>query len=211
LNGDTRYVARLLDRARSPPRATFHRLVSPRACALAPLNRRPLPELRGRAPWVNVPFSTGGLFEPSPLERSMGPRYGQRRLARRASTTFSRFPLLRREHDAGDFVAPDMLGRVFEAPWTRRAPQQRQLLPPASLVRELVAPALEALLTQAFGLSPRTRRAVGARRRLLRRPVPPPICAGLTVLDPAGIRRLLAGALDELVRRRQAGRGRAGP
>ena len=204
LNGDTRYVARLLDRALST-RRHFHRSFLHALCFGA-LNRPPAARSFAARALGNVPFLNGGLFEPSPLEREHGPAvWGNADWRDAFDNLFERFHFSVREHDAGDFVAPDMLGRVFEGvmdPDERRS--SGSYYTPASLVRELVRAALEALLTQAFGLSPRTA-AQWVHDGVAPRPVPPPDLRGLTVLDPAaGSGAFLLGALDELVRLRQA-------
>jgi len=204
LNGDTRYVARLLDRALST-RRHFHRSFLHALCFGA-LNRPAAARSFAARALGNVPFLNGGLFEPSPLEREHGPAVWDNADWRDAfDDLFERFHFSVREHDAGDFVAPDMLGRVFEGvmdPDERRS--SGSYYTPASLVRELVRAALEALLTQAFGLSPRTA-AQWVHDGVAPRPVPPPDLRGLTVLDPAaGSGAFLLGALDELVRLRQA-------
>ena len=204
LNGDTRYVARLLDRALST-RRHFHRSFL-HALSFGALNRPPAARSFAARALGNVPFLNGGLFEPSPLERQHGPAvWGNADWRDAFDDLFERFHFSVREHDAGDFVAPDMLGRVFEGvmdPDERRS--SGSYYTPASLVRELVRAALEALLTQAFGLSPRTA-AQWVHDGVAPRPVPPPDLRGLTVLDPAaGSGAFLLGALDELVRLRQA-------
>ena len=210
LNGDTRYVARLLDRALAT-RRHFHRAFLHALCFGA-LNRPPAARGCAARALGNVPFLNGGLFEPSRLEREHGPAVWSNADWREAfDDLFERFHFSVREHDAGEFVAPDMLGRVFEGVMD---PDERHTsgsyYTPASLVRELVRAALEALLTQAFGLSPRTA-AQWVHDGVAPRPAPPPDLRGLTVLDPAaGSGAFLLGALDELVRlRRAAGDGPA--
>ena len=107
------------------------------------------------------------------------------------------------------FVAPDMLGRVFEGvmdPDERRA--SGSYYTPAALVREMVRAGLEAALTHRLGLSP------AAAARWVHEgiaPRPAPDLRNLTILDPAaGSGAFLLGALDELVAlRRAAGDGPA--
>src|SRR6185437_11128465 len=71
LNGDTRYVARLLDRALAA-RRHFHRSFLHALCFGA-LNR-PASERGAVARALGkLPFLNGGLFEPSALERRHGP------------------------------------------------------------------------------------------------------------------------------------------
>ena len=153
LDGDPRYVPRLLDRAMSS-RRHFHRSFFHALCFGA-LNR-PL-EQRSRAARMlgNIPFLNGGLFETTWLERQHGPAQWSNADWRTAfDDLFERFHFSAREHDAGDFVAPDMLGRVFEG--VMEAGERRNsgsYYTPASLVREIVKAGLEAALTARFGLS----------------------------------------------------------
>lgn len=197
LDGDTRYVARLLDRALAA-RRHFHRSFLHALC-FGVLNR-PLGSRSGAARALGkIPFLNGGLFEPTALERRHGPAiWGNSDWRAAFDDLFERFHFSVREHDAGDFVAPDMLGRVFEGvmdPDERRA--SGSYYTPASLVREIIRAGLEAALTHQFGLSP------SSAARWVHDGVPPrpaPDLRGLTVLDPAaGSGAFLLGALDELV------------
>ena len=202
LNRDTRYVAHLLDRAIAC-RRHFHRSFLHALCFGA-LNR-PAARRGGAARALGrIPFLNGGLFEPSPLERQHGPAtWGNADWRDAFDDLFERFHFSVREHDAGEFVAPDMLGRVFEGvmdPDERRA--SGSYYTPASLVREMVRAGLEAALTHRLGVAP------AAAARWVHEgiaPSPAPDLRGLTVLDPAaGSGAFLLGALDELVALRQA-------
>jgi hypothetical protein len=202
LDGDTRYVARLLDRALAA-RRPFHRSYLHALCFGA-LNRPAASRTAIARTLGRIPFLNGGLFEPSALERQHGPAIWSNADWRTAfDDLFERFHFSVREHDAGEFVAPDMLGRVFEgvmAPDERRA--SGSYYTPASLVREMVRAALEAALTHRHGLS-----AATAARWVHEgiAPRPAPNLRGLTVLDPAaGSGAFLLGALDELVALRRA-------
>ncbi len=206
LDGDTRYVARLLDHALAT-RRHFHRAFLHALCFGA-LNRPAGSRTEAGRRLGRIPFLNGGLFEPSALERRHGPAIWSNADWRAAfDDLFEHFHFSVRERDAGEFIAPDMLGRVFEGvmdPDERRA--SGSYYTPASLVRELVRVALEAALTHRFGLSP----SVAARwvhEGIA--PHPAPDLRGVTVLDPAaGSGAFLLGALDELVRlRRAAGDG----
>ena len=123
---------------------------------------------------------------------------------------FERFHFSVRESENADFVAPDMLGRVFEGvmdPDDRRA--SGSYYTPAALVRELVRAALEAALVSRCGLAP------GPAERWVHRGEPPARPPGLTrlrVCDPAvGSGAFLLGALEELTAlRRTTGEGPAG-
>ncbi len=206
LNGDTRFVAHLLDRALTA-RRHFHRSFLHALCFGA-LNRPPARRGATVRALGRIPFLNGGLFEPSPLERRLGPAVWSNADWRDAfDQLFERFHFSVREHDAGEFVAPDMLGRVFEGvmdPDERRT--SGSYYTPASLVRELVRAGLEAALTHRLGVSP------SAAARWVHdgvAPHPAPDLRRLTVLDPAvGSGAFLLGALDELVAlRRSAGEG----
>ena len=206
LNGDTRFVAHLLDRALTA-RRHFHRSFLHALCFGA-LNRPPAQRGAMARTLGRVPFLNGGLFEPSTLERRHGPAVWSNADWRDAfDQLFERFHFSVREHDAGEFVAPDMLGRVFEGvmdPDERRT--SGSYYTPASLVREMVRAGLEAALTHRLGVSP------AAAARWVHEgvaPHPAPDLRRLTVLDPAaGSGAFLLGALDELVAlRRRAGEG----
>ena len=204
LDGDTRFVIRLLDRALAsrPPRH-FHRSFLHALCFGA-LNRHPASRGRAARALGRIPFLNGGLFEPTPLERRYGPANWTNADWRIAfDDLFERFHFSVREQDTGELVAPDMLGRVFEGvmdPGERRT--SGSYYTPASLVREIVRAGLEAALTHRFGLSP------GAAAKWVHErqpPCPAPSLRGLTVLDPAaGSGAFLLGALDEMVALRMA-------
>ena len=206
LNGDTRYVARLLDRALAA-RRHFHRSFLHALCFGA-LNRPPAERGAAARALGTIPFLNGGLFEPSVLERQHGPAvWGNSDWRDAFDDLFERFHFSVREHDTGEFIAPDMLGRVFEGvmdPDERRA--SGTYYTPASLVREMVRAGLEAALTHRLGVAP-TAAALWVHDGIAPRPAPD--LRGLTVLDPAaGSGAFLLGALDELVGlRRAAGEG----
>ena len=208
LDGDKRYVPRLLERAFTAKRH-FQRSYLHALC-FGVLNRPPAHRSRAARALGRMPFLNGGLFEPTPLERRHGPAVWSNADWRLAfDDLFERFHFSVREHDAGELVAPDMLGRVFEGvmnPDERRA--SGSYYTPASLVREIVRAGLEAALTHRLGLS-----AAAAARWVHdgEAPRPAPTLRDLTVLDPAaGSGAFLLGALDELVAlRRAAGEGPA--
>jgi len=202
LNGDTRYLARLLDRA-CGTRRHFHQSFLHALCFGA-LNRSPASRTKAALALGRVPFLNGGLFEPSPLERRFGAAVWSNADWRLAfDDLFERFHFSVREHDTGEFVAPDMLGRVFEGvmnPDERRA--SGSYYTPVALVREVVRTGLEAMLTHRLGLS------ANAAARWVHAgepPCPAPELRGVTVLDPAvGSGAFLLGVLDELVALRNA-------
>ena len=208
LDGDTRFLTRLLDRALAArPLRHFHRSFLHALCFGA-LNRPPTSRGRAARALGRIPFLNGGLFEPSPLERRYGPATWTNADWRLAfDDLFERFHFSVREHDTGEFVAPDMLGRVFEGVMD---PDERQTsgsyYTPASLVREIVRAGLEAALIHRYGLSSSAAAKWVHEGQV---PRPAPDLRGLTVLDPAvGSGAFLLGALDELVAlRRAAGEG----
>lgn len=200
LDGDRRYLPRLLDRTVSRGRH-FHRVALHPLCFGAlnqPVARRsPAVRALGRLPFLN-----GGLFEPTPLERRAGPGVWGNTLWRAAfDGLFERFHFTARESDSESRVAPDMLGRVFEGvmePGERRS--SGSYYTPNALVRDVVRAALTAALVHRLGL---TRAA--AERWMYRGepPVEPPLVSRLRVLDPAvGSGAFLLGALEELARLR---------
>ena len=208
LDSDPRYVAHLLDRALGA-RRHFHRSFLHALCFGA-LNRPPAARGASARALGKIPFLNGGLFEATPLERRHGPAvWGNTDWRAAFDDLFERFHFSVREHDAGEFIAPDMLGRVFEGvmdPDERRA--SGSYYTPAALVREMVRAGLEAALTHRLGLS-----GAAAARWVHEgiAPRPAPDLRNLTILDPsAGSGAFLLGALDELVAlRRAAGDGPA--
>ena len=208
LDSDPRYVAHLLDRALGA-RRHFHRSFLHALCFGA-LNRPPAARGGSARALGKIPFLNGGLFEATPLERRHGPAvWGNTDWRAAFDDLFERFHFSVREHDTGEFIAPDMLGRVFEGvmdPDERRA--SGSYYTPAALVREMVRAGLEAALTHRLGLS-----GAAAARWVHEgiAPRPAPDLRNLTILDPsAGSGAFLLGALDELVAlRRAAGDGPA--
>jgi len=197
LDGDGSYLPRLLQTALSR-RLHFHRAFLHPLC-FGVLNR-PLASRSQRAQALGrVPFLNGGLFEPTGLERRHGPAIWSNADWRGAfDDLFERFHFSVREDDAGELVAPDMLGRVFEGvmdPSERRT--SGSYYTPAALVREIVRAALEATLVHRLGLG-----ATAAARWIYEglAPTPAPDLRTLTVLDAAaGSGAFLLGALGELV------------
>jgi len=202
LDGDRRYLPGLLDRALTA-RRHFHRVALHPLC-FGVLNR-PAAERSATARTLGrLPFLNGGLFEPTPLERRHGPAVWPNPDWRDAfDDLFERFRFSARETAAGEFVAPDMLGRVFEGvmePGERRA--SGTYYTPAPIVRDLVRAALEAVLVHRLHLAPDA-----AARWVHERAAPPhpPDLRALAILDPAaGSGAFLLGALDELVALRAA-------
>ncbi|HEX9611675.1 MAG TPA: N-6 DNA methylase [Gemmatimonadales bacterium] len=202
LDGDRRYLPTLFERAVSG-RRHFHRTAL-HLLFFGALNRSARNRSAAARHLGRLPFLNGGLFEPTALERRVGPALWNNALWRDAfDDLFERFHFSVREEDSGDLIAPDMLGRVFEGvmdPEERRS--SGSYYTPAALVRELVRAALEAVLVSRFGL---TREA--AARWVHHGIVPPrpPDVSRLTILDPAaGSGAFLLGALEELVALRRA-------
>ena len=174
------------------------------------LNRPPAQRSRTARLLGRVPFLNGGLFEPTALERRHGAaRWSNTDWRDAFDDLFERFHFSVREGDHGEFVAPDMLGRVFEGvmdPEERK--QSGSYYTPAALVRDLVRAGLEAALVTRVGL------ARGAAEQWVHHEEPPspiPDLRGFTVLDPAvGSGAFLLGALQELTTlRATAGEGAA--
>jgi hypothetical protein len=209
LDGDRRYLPRLLDRTLARGRH-FHRSALHPLCFGA-LNR----PIRQRSASVRglgrLPFLNGGLFEPTPLERRAGPAAWSNADWRDAfDDVFERFHFSVRESDADSHVAPDMLGRVFEG--VMEAGERRcsgSYYTPAALVRDLIRVALEAVLVHRYGVS---RADAGRWVHAGVAPRSPVNIRNLTLLDPsAGSGAFLLGALEELVRLRVAAGERDSP
>ena len=123
LDGDRRYLIHRFDEVIAL-RRSFHRHVFDPLCFGA-LNKPGCDRSRGARALGNLPFLNGGLFEPTTLERRHGTAEWTNADWRDAfDSLFERFHFSVRESENADFVAPDMLGRVFEGvmdPDDRRA------------------------------------------------------------------------------------------
>ena len=196
LDGDPRYLPHRLDAALAA-RRHFHRHVLHPLCFGA-LNKPSADRSAAARALGRVPFLNGGLFSPTPLERRHGPAVWPNALWRDAfDDLFERFHFSVRETESGAFVAPDMLGRVFEGvmdPAERRT--SGSYYTPAEIVRDLVRAGIEAALVSRFHLSR------GAAERWVyagAAPPCPPDLRRLALLDPAaGSGAFLLGALEEL-------------
>jgi len=202
LDGDPRYLPRLLDDALSG-RRHFHRSALHPLCFGA-LNRPYGQRSAGARALGAVPFLNGGLFEPTPLERTVGPALWENGDWRDAfDDLFEKFHFSVREDASADLVAPDMLGRVFEGimdPKDRRS--SGSYYTPPGLVRALVRAALETALVERRGFTPEI-----AACWVHESQAPPEAerLRDLTVVDPAvGSGAFLLGALEELARMRRA-------
>ena len=196
LDDDRRYLVHRFDAALAAGRG-FHRHLFDPLCFGA-LNRPPAERSRAARLLGRLPFLNGGLFEPTLLERRHGTaRWSNVHWRDAFDDLFERFHFSVRESDDREFVAPDMLGRVFEGvmdPDERR--RSGSYYTPVTLVRDLVRAGLEAALVTRAGLS-----SAAAERWVHRgeAPSPAPDLRRFTVLDPAvGSGAFLLGALHEL-------------
>src|SRR5881296_2247245 len=202
LDGDRRYLIHRFEAGLALRHGFQHHVFDP--LCFGALNKPMDGRSRDARALGNLPFLNGGLFEPTALERRHGTAEWTNLDWRDAfDSLFERFHFSVRESENADFLAPDMLGRVFEGvmdPDERRA--SGSYYTPAALVRELVRAALEAALVARCGLAP------GAAERWVHRGEPPARPPGLTrlrVCDPAvGSGAFLLGALEELTALRRA-------
>lgn len=206
LNNDRRYLPHLLDRVLGA-RRPFHRTAL-HALFFGALNRPAGARSAAARALGRLPFLNGGLFEPTALERRVGPVIWPNALWRDAfDRLFERFHFSARETESDVLIAPDMLGRVFEGvmdPGERRA--SGTFYTPARVVREVVRAALEAVLHHRLSVPAR---AAGRWVHEGARPAVVPDLRRLRVLDPAvGSGAFLLGALDEIAAlRRTTGDG----
>jgi len=200
LDGRPDYLRLLLDDALAKHR-DFHRAVLD-PLFFGTLNRPPgerSPRLRlGRIPYLN-----GGLFEPHPVERRLGPARFPNDLWRETfDGVFERFRFCVREADEVTAIAPDMLGRVFERVMDdgeRHA--TGTYYTPESVVRQMVDAALESALAGTGGLDADAahRIVTGTVTRAAEARAASRSLKGLRVLDPAvGSGAFLLGALERL-------------
>ena len=205
LDDDRRYLAHRFDAALAARRGFQRHIFDPLcfgALNRAPVERSAAARLLGRLPFLN-----GGLFEPTTLERRHGAaRWSNADWRGAFDEVFERFHFSVREDDDGEFVAPDMLGRVFEGVMD---PEERKrsgsYYTPVLLVRDLVRAGLEAALVSRLGLAP-----AAAERWVYHAepPSPVPDLRRFTVLDPAvGSGAFLLGALEELTALRSSAGG----
>jgi len=142
LDGRPDYLRRLLD-ASLARRRHFHRT------ALHPLffgtlNRKPS-DRRVTIKLGRIPYLNGGLFEPHPVERRLGPVLFSNPLWRDAfDGLFERFRFSIHESQRVDAIAPDMLGRVFERVMDSGDRHRTgTFYTPESVVRQVVDAAIE--------------------------------------------------------------------
>jgi hypothetical protein len=185
----------------------FHRAVL-HPLFFGSLNRRPA-ERTGRFRRVEVPYLNGGLFEPHPVERRLGPVLLPNELWRDAfDEVFERFRFCVREAEEVNAIAPDMLGHVFERvmdPTERHA--TGTFYTPEAVVRDLVTATIETALAGRGNLPGdlacrivRGEAVTGPEARLASRAL-----RRIRILDPAvGSGAFLLGALERLVEMRHA-------
>ncbi len=204
LDGRPDYLRSLLDitlaRRRHFHRTALHLLF------FGTLNR-PMPQRRHARRLGDIPYLNGGLFEPHPVERRVGPAHFANGLWRDAfDQLFDRFRFCLREAHEVDAIAPDMLGRVFERLMDEDERHDTgTYYTPESLVAEIVRATIRTAL-RGHALDRLIDRAVSGDRlseanrregqRGLRR---------LRILDPAaGSGAFLLGALEHLTELRLA-------
>ena len=202
LDGRPDFLPALLDDALARHRP-FHRSVL-HPLFFGTLNR-PTGERTHGARFGAVPYLNGGLFEPHPVERRLGPVTFANPLWRDAfDGLFQRFRFCVRESGEVNAVAPDMLGRAFERVMDADERQTTgTFYTPEPLVRRLVAAALATALTGRAGLSHDAALALlaGAPPPAIDRAAAARVLARLRILDPAvGSGAFLLGALETLTR-----------
>ena len=155
-------------------RQHFHRRVL-HPLFFGALNRPPDRRTAATRALGDIPYLNGGLFEPHPVERRLGPIVFDNTIWRDAfDTCFERFRFTVREAEDANAIAPDMLGRVFE---NLMAADERAVsgtfYTPEPVVRAIVDAAIKA--------------------------VPDRPLEQITILDPsAGSGAFLLGALEAL-------------
>ncbi len=198
LDGRPDYLKRQLDTALERGE-NFHRTV------LQPLFFDTLnqpPERRSNNPVPgNIPYLNGGLFEPHPAERRIGPTHFPNDIWRDAfDELFERFRFTVRENDEVDAIAPDMLGRVFER--LMNADERHEtgtFYTPESVVRQVATASIETALEQHLTRSVVRRLVAGVPVAEDDKPLPRRILGQLKVLDPAvGSGAFLLGVLHVL-------------
>jgi hypothetical protein len=206
LDGRQDFLPAMLDDALAR-RRPFHRSVL-HPLFFGTLNRPPRERTHG-ARFGAIPYLNGGLFEPHPVERRIGPVTFANALWRDAfDGLFQRFRFCVRESGEVNAIAPDMLGRAFER--VMESGERRDtgtFYTPEPLVRRIVTATLATALTGRAGLTHQGALAVFAGSR------PPAVDTAAVlraldrfrVLDPAvGSGAFLLGALEALTQARLA-------
>jgi hypothetical protein len=206
LDGRPDYLPALLDDALAR-RHPFHRSVL-HPLFFGTLNRPPAERTHGTR-FGGIPYLNGGLFEPHPVERRLGPVTFPNPLWRDAfDGLFQRFRFCVRESGEANAVAPDMLGRAFERVMEAGERQATgTFYTPEPLVRRLVRAAIATALTGRAGLTHDDALALlgGSPAGAIDRVAAARAVARLRVLDPAvGSGAFLLGALETLTQARLA-------
>jgi hypothetical protein len=201
LDGRPDYLRRLLDVSLGK-RQHFHRQ------ALNPLFfgvlNRPTASRSVAATDGNIPYLNGGLFQPHPIERRIGPVLFPNELWRDAfDLLFEKFRFCVREADETDAIAPDMLGKVFERVMDiAQRYQTGTFYTPETLVRQIVRAALDEALRP--GLGSQADALLSGSGPIEDAPTAQSVLRALRVLDPAvGSGAFLLGALDRLTELRR--------
>ncbi len=196
LDGRDDFLAQQIDQCLSR-RRRIHRDVL-RPLFFGTLNQKAGQRTRGAQRFGAVPFLNGGLFEPHPLERRWRCDISNDLWQDAFSSLFERFHFTVAEGKDRGYVAPDMLGRVFEGvmdPDARRA--SGTFYTPAALVSRILDAALIALLSRKLGCT----EAEADRRIRDPDPMVSTVVSSLTILDPAvGSGAFLLCALERLSR-----------
>lgn len=212
LDGRPDYLRSLFDDALARGKAFHRSLLHP--LFFGTLNRRP--DERSRRSAAVIPYLNGGLFEPHPVERRLGPIVLSNALWRDAfDAVFERFRFCVREAEEVNAIAPDMLGHVFERVMDDDERHTTgTFYTPETVVRDIVGATVETALAQRDGITADLARRVvaggpttGAEATSARRAL-----ASLRILDPAvGSGAFLLGALERLTELRTSLEPDAGP
>ena len=183
LNGERRFLVDRLERAVREGREFFSSVLLP--LFFGALNT-PVAERDEAAKELGrIPYLNGGLFEPSPYERSHELHLPNELLQRVLEDVFERFDFAVDERDAaGTHIDPEMLGKVFES---LMAEDERARSGSFYTPREIVDVLTSRAISEWLG--------AGDAARMLER------LASITVLDPAcGSGAFLLSALGTIER-----------
>lgn len=201
LDGRTGFLAEEVDHCLRQGRQVHRHFLAPLFFGL--LNRPMAQRTSGIRRFGRIPFLNGGLFEPHPHERTWRGNVPNPVWRDAFDRLFERYHFTADESRREGYIAPDMLGRVFEG---LMAPEERHttgtFYTPPSLVRTMVRRAFQALVERRF----RVQSSVAERMLDDADPMLLPAWSGLTILDPAvGSGAFLLGAMDQLdgLRRRE--------
>ncbi len=199
LDGRSDYLKNLLDETLSKQQNFHHAALRP--LFFGTLNR-PHRERTSSAIVGKIPYLNGGLFEPHPAERRIGPVSLSNELWRDAfDGVFERFRFCVREEDDSDAIAPDMLGRAFERLMdVGERHSTGTFYTPSSVVRQIVDSAIRLALSNDLRPDLIDRLANSGSIRRGERAAALDALKRLRILDPAvGSGAFLLGALDALL------------